>query len=106
MVSKEVKLAPQYEVTPGPLSRDDQEELKAQTLDRLADIDPILRHIMDVKVVRNERRNFLNVRIKQDYATMLFQQRHHDVFHCFFLSDKLEPLVSLACPRCPIGRSG
>ena len=53
-------------------------------------------------MVRNQRRNFINVRVRADYATLLFQFKGTDGVHfCFLLSDKLEPFVIITalCPR-------
>jgi hypothetical protein len=52
--------------------------------------------------VRNQRRNFINVRVRPDYATLLFQFKGtDDVRYCFLLSDKLEPfvIITVLCPR-------
>ncbi len=34
-----------------------------------------------------------NVRVRAEYATMLFQRPLRGVHYCFFLSDKLEPYI-------------
>jgi hypothetical protein len=95
MVTSAVELIESLRQTPNQLGRSEEEQIKRETLKRLGDLDPILQHIMDVKLVRNERRNFINVRIKADYTTLLFQHCEHGVFNCFFLSDKLEPFVTI-----------
>ncbi len=95
MVTSAVELIESLRQTPTQLGRNEEDQIKRETLKRLGDLDPILQHIMDVKLVRNERRNFINVRIKADYTTLLFQHSEHGVFNCFFLSDKLEPFVTI-----------
>jgi hypothetical protein len=95
MVTSAVELIESLRQTPNQLGRSEEDQIKRETLKRLGDLDPILQHIMDVKLVRNERRNFINVRIKADYTTLLFQHSEHGVFNCFFLSDKLEPFVTI-----------
>jgi hypothetical protein len=95
MVTKAVELIESLRQTSAQLQRSEEEQIKRETLQRLGALDPILQHIMEVKLVRNERRNFINVRIKADYTTLLFQHSEHGVFNCFFLSDKLEPFVTI-----------
>lgn len=93
-VTEEVKLAPELEKTTTDLSEAEKAEIKEQALKRMDEIDPMLRHTMDVKVVRNQRRNFINIRVRPDYATLLFQHKGgYGVRYCFFISDKLEPYI-------------
>mmetsp|Transcript_13804 Transcript_13804/g.35472 ORF Transcript_13804/g.35472 Transcript_13804/m.35472 type:complete len:232 (+) Transcript_13804:186-881(+) len=92
-VTENLTLVP--ELVNAQLSRDMMFEIKEQAIERLADIKPLLRHMMEVKVVTNERRNFINIIIKKDYLTMIFDhtiaQADSMVSFCFFLSDKIEP---------------
>mmetsp|Transcript_8010 Transcript_8010/g.20576 ORF Transcript_8010/g.20576 Transcript_8010/m.20576 type:complete len:233 (+) Transcript_8010:862-1560(+) len=67
--------------------------IEADAKNALAKIDPLLRHVMAIKVVVNSRRNFINVRVKDDYVGLLYHQHINDVFYCFFISDKLEPFI-------------
>ena len=56
-------------------SDEETRAIEADTLSRLAAIEPILRHTVQVKLVRNERKNFINIRIKRHYIPMM----HHHV---------------------------
>jgi len=59
----------------------------------LSRLDPLLYHTMAVKIVTNPRRNFINIRVKDDYVGLLFHRQMQGIFYCFFLSDKLEPFI-------------
>ena len=95
MVTPAVELIESLRQTQAQLGRSEEDQIKRETLQRLGNLDPILQHIMEVKLVRNERRNFINIRVKSDYTTLLYQHSEHGVFNCFFLSDKLEPFVTI-----------
>mmetsp|Transcript_45404 Transcript_45404/g.120792 ORF Transcript_45404/g.120792 Transcript_45404/m.120792 type:complete len:246 (+) Transcript_45404:60-797(+) len=95
MVTEAVELVPSLRQTPNQLDRAAEEQIKREALQVLGALDPILQHIMDIKLVRNERRNLINVRIKSDYTTLLFQHQEQGVHNCFFLSDKLEPFITI-----------
>eukprot|EP00043_Microstomoeca_roanoka_P009752 m.92976 g.92976 ORF g.92976 m.92976 type:complete len:231 (+) comp14683_c0_seq1:89-781(+) len=95
-VQEDLSLIPSFQQTAADLSFDDKRRVREDALLRLDSVDPILRHVMDVKVVRNQRRNFLNLRVRQDYATLVFQHEGVDrVRYCFFISDKLEPFITI-----------
>jgi hypothetical protein len=76
-----------------PLSVQTIRRIEADAKNALAKVDPLLRHIMAIKVVVNPRRNFLNIRVKDDYVGLLFHKNTNGVFYCFLISDKLEPFI-------------
>lgn len=67
-------------------------------------IDPLLYHTMAIKVVKNPRRNFINVRVKDDYVGLLFHKQIEGIFYCFFISDKLEPFIIITAVHPEIGK--
>jgi hypothetical protein len=67
--------------------------IKEEALAKLSAKNPLLRHTCDIKVVTNPRRNFINVRVKNDYITLDYYQLINGVYYCFLISDKLEPFV-------------
>ncbi len=67
----------------------------AEARTHLGTVDPLLPHLCVVKVVRNERRCFINIRVKREYLRLIFHQRHGDVFYCFFPDDTLDPFVKI-----------
>lgn len=73
-----------------PATRD---SIRKEAVDKLTKIDPIAKHIYDVKIVTNPRKNFINIRVKAEYSTLLFHSFYNGIYYCFFLSDKLEPFV-------------
>jgi hypothetical protein len=77
----------------GPLSVEIKSLIGKQALEMLCRRDPILSHLMEIKVVCNERRNFVNVLVRKQYTTMCHKDSEGDIHFCYFLSDKLEPFV-------------
>lgn len=62
LVTSALTLSPAAAHTARELSRDVQRQIKEEAMDHLAATDAILPHIMDIKVVRNQRKNFINLR--------------------------------------------
>jgi transcriptional regulator of heat shock response len=71
----------------------DEWRVKEQTLERLSAIQPLLSEIMDVKLVVQPRKNMINIRVKPEYATLVWHKELEGVRYCFFMSDKLEPYI-------------
>jgi hypothetical protein len=93
VVLPNLQLIPKYRT--GRIHPAVQEEINDDALRQLDQVDPILRHILEIKVVCNPRRNFINLSIRKDYLTLIYQEKvkNNEVTFCFFLSDKLEPFV-------------
>lgn len=90
-VTEQLSLAPG--LLTAKLTLDEQETIKAHALERAAAIDPMLRHVLEVKVVVNQRRNFINMIVRKDYISLLHLEVFDGQHYCFFMSDKLEPFV-------------
>lgn len=103
-VSERVQLDP--ELVTKKLTQQEKEIIERDTRDRLKQIDPILDQILDVKIVTNQRKNFINLRVRQDYATLLFHHKAGDIYFCFFLSDKLEPFIIITAVHPIYGKLG
>eukprot|EP00041_Stephanoeca_diplocostata_P027323 m.750412 g.750412 ORF g.750412 m.750412 type:complete len:264 (-) comp23157_c0_seq14:729-1520(-) len=105
-VGEDLSLLPEYRNA--TLSRDQIYTIKDQAVERLASIKPILRFTMEVKVVTNERRNFINTIIKKEYITLIFEktvpETHSMLSFCFFLSDKIEPYAIITAVNHHTGR--
>ena len=71
------------------------ENIKQDALKRLNDVNPLLPFALEVKVVCNPRRNFINLVVRREYVTLCHYTVHKDldVIFCYFISDKLEPFV-------------
>lgn len=89
-VGANVQLAERLRQTPDPLSAEQIQEIECTALAALGRLDPLLRHIVAVKLVRNERRNFVNIRIhKGTSSTANFtlngrhESRNHSKCTCF-----------------------
>ena len=62
----------------------------------MAAFDPLLRHLVAVKLVRNERRNFVNIRIHKKYVPLVHAQTMASGTRMFFfLSLHLEPFINV-----------
>lgn len=89
----------------GTLTDEQQREIQKEVLDFLYTVQPLLKHIMDVKIVSNPRRNFVNLRIKSDYLPLIYYELStQGVYFCFFVSDKLEPFVIITAVHPEQGR--
>ena len=93
-------------VARGPLSEDTKRKIQRQALERLSVHDPMLRHMMEIKVVCNQRRNFVNILVKREYVTLCHKDVFEEVRYCFFLSDKIEPYVIITAVDPSSGRLG
>ena len=91
LVLPNLELAPS--VAKGPLAHHVMKPIQQQAIESLSRHDPLLRHMMEIKVVCNPRRNFINVTVKREYVTLCHKEVFDDVRYCFFVSDKLEPFV-------------
>eukprot|EP00727_Mastigamoeba_balamuthi_P006342 m51a1_g2328 hypothetical protein (221) ;mRNA; f:513217-513879 len=91
MVSEDVELVPEF--ASGRITPDLISAIQDQALERLAARDPLLRHVLEVKVVCNQRRNFINFTVRREYSTLCHVDELHGVHFCYFVSDKLEPFV-------------
>jgi hypothetical protein len=91
LVTESVELVAR--VAKGPLSSGEVAEIQRQAQERLAARDPLLRHALDVKVVINPRRNFLNVSVRREFVTLCYSECIAGTHYCYFVSDKLEPFV-------------
>ena len=71
------------------------DRVRREALARLAAINPLLPFALEVKVVSNPRRNFINLVVRREYVTLCHHtvDRATDTIFCYFLSDKLEPFV-------------
>ncbi|KAH3745752.1 hypothetical protein Pelo_12833 [Pelomyxa schiedti] len=97
-----LELAP--EVASGAVDRDFINVLQSQAIQRLSARDPLLRHVLDVKVVCNQRRTFINFTIKKEYMGMCHCDVIDNLRFCYFISDKLEPYVILTVVDPQVGR--
>lgn len=101
-VTENIELVPSLKT--GFIQRRTQDEIKQEAIDRLAMVDPLFKHVLEIKIVTNPRRNFINVMIKKEYLPLVFFERHGSVYFCFFLSDKLEPFAIITALHVDNGR--
>jgi len=93
LVLPNCKLAEEWRQTDSALSQEQSEAAVQQVKERLAAIDPLLSHLLVANMVRNERRNFINLRFRRGRFKLLFRRRLPDQrgFACIFLCDNLQP---------------
>jgi hypothetical protein len=95
-VGDNVQLAERLRHTAQPLSASQVQEIERCALAALGRLDPLLRHLVAVKLVRNERRNFVNIRIHKYYVPLVHAQTAASGTRFFFcLSVHLEPFVNV-----------
>ena len=95
-VGENVQLAERLRHTAQPLSPPQVQEIERCALVALGRLDPLLRHLVTVKLVRNERRNFINIRIHKCYVPLVHAQTAASgTRYLFCLSVHLEPFVNV-----------
>lgn len=72
-VTTAVALVPSLAQTPAALPPELCAQICREAMQRLAAIDPMLAHLAQANVVRNERRNFLNLRIRHGLLALLWR---------------------------------
>ena len=76
LVLDNLQLREDMRQTPDTIPADQERTIKHIALDKLGAVQPILKHITTIKLVRNQRRNLLNVRIKQPYIPHIHVHNH------------------------------
>ena len=90
------QLAEHLRQTAAPLPERQVREVEAGVLSALGALDPVLAHIVAVKLVRNERRNFVNIRIRKPLVPLVHAQTLPSGTRYFFcVSLYLEPFVTV-----------
>ena len=102
LVNDNLELIPSCKT--GKLNNSVRKIIKNQALEKLGKRDPFLRHIMDIKVVCNERRNFVNVIVRREYTTLCHKDTLGKLQFCYMYSDKLEPYVIVVVLHPQYGR--
>lgn len=94
-VMPNVQLVERLRQTPEELPKSEARAIEQEAIEHLAAIDPFLRHLISFKLVRNQRKNFINFRIKKALIPTI--HFHRDVATgcvvLFSLSIFLEPYI-------------
>jgi len=93
-ITPDIQLLPEYTTT--ELSSVLQNDIISEIRNRLGEMKPLLKHIMEVKIVCNERRNFVNLRISSPYVPLIHIEDLEGSCLYFAISDKIEPYVIIA----------
>eukprot|EP00040_Diaphanoeca_grandis_P028886 m.168101 g.168101 ORF g.168101 m.168101 type:complete len:478 (-) comp31492_c0_seq1:171-1604(-) len=105
-VQSNVQLAEKYRHTPNPLSQGEVDAVEGAALNALGTIQPILKHLCTIKLVRNERKNFINIRIKKEFVPLMFVWKapESETRYFFFASINVEPYVNVVAIHPERGR--
>ncbi len=79
----------------GDLADATVETVTQDTLARLRELSPLAAALVSVKVVRNERRNFINIRLRREVLPTVFYERRASCTAFYALSDDLHPYAVL-----------
>jgi hypothetical protein len=74
-VNKDLSLVPSVKETTSPVDKVTEEAIKNEALRVLKTFNVLLPYIMEIKFVRNQRKNFLNVRVQNDFMRVLHYER-------------------------------
>jgi len=92
-VAEDLQLHASLASTAAALDADEQREVLHQARAHLRARGPFVEHLLEARLVRSARRNFLNVRVRHDFVTMMYHFPRGAQLYCFMMSDKLEPFV-------------
>ena len=66
--------------------------------------DKCLGHMTEFKIVRENKVNYLNVRLRREYTNVIFTYPKGGLLFVFMPSDKFEPVVVVIALHCDMGR--
>ena len=78
------------------MGRNESELVDHAVLNHLGELNPILKHITTVKLVCNQRRNLINIRVRRELLPTIHHFPAASGLHIFFtMSDELQPYVRI-----------
>ena len=94
IMSKELKLHDSFLTM--RLGRRESELVDQVVLNHLKDLNPILKHIITVKLVCNQRRNLINIRVRRELLPTIHHYNSGSGLHVLFtMSDELQPYLRI-----------
>lgn len=88
-----LELHERWRTTADRLSKDAVDAIKKQAIEIMNGCDPLLPHIVEVKLVRNQRKNFLNIRIQNSFMKIFHFSQNEDTFVCYSPVFNFQPHV-------------
>ena len=89
---------PELRSTPLPIPPKVVEAIEEEVVRKISASNPLLKFFVKVKLVRNERRNFLNLRVQKQYVPLVHAfTAASGTIYFFFLSIHIEPQLQLVC---------
>lgn len=93
LVAADLRLHASLASSAAALDPDEHRAVLQQARERLRARGPFAEHLLEVRLVRDAPRNFLNVRVRHDFVTMMHHFARGAQLYCFMMSDKFEPFV-------------
>lgn len=93
LIQNDLQLATHIQQTDAPLSEQASQLIYQQAMAVLREKDPLLANTVELRVARQGRNNYINLRIRRQFSNMLYHVKVNDLAYCFFASDKLDSTV-------------
>ncbi len=94
IMSRDLKLHPAFLTM--RMGRNETELVDKAVLSHLGELNPLLKHIITVKLVCNQRRNLINIRVRRELLATIHHYSDAQGLHVFFtMSDALQPYVRI-----------
>ena len=106
LVNEELVISSQLQLTDCPLSPDLHRQVLRDTQSMLRQKYGIMQHVTEPSIVRQNKHNYINIRIKREYVNTVFiwTDSSNSMSFCFIASDKLEPVIIVVVIDHDIGR--
>lgn len=95
LVLSNLSLAPALQRTARPLEEDTVQRIRDEILTILKAKSALLANTVELRIARQGTQNFVNMRVRRQYQSMLFHKIVGDTAYCFMASDKFDATVVL-----------
>lgn len=108
LVLSNLQLIPELQDTPREINEDTTRRIREETVQLLRQRNTLLASTVEVRVARQATKNFINLRVRRQFQSMLTHVQNGEIVYCFMASDKFDSTVVLialstvsqADPRC------
>lgn len=106
LVDETLTIVPELSYTRYPLTMNQSHQVLSDCRKLMKSKYGIMYHVTDIFVVRQNRNNYVNVRIKRDYVNTVYISTSNSLSasFCFIASDKLESVIILVVIDHNVGR--
>lgn len=95
LVEADLQLVEHLQNTDSPISDDVAMTIRQDALSQLRIKSPLLACSVELRIARQGTQNYINMRVRRQFSTMLHHVCHKDVAYCFMASDKFDATVIL-----------